>query len=250
MSGHSKWATTKRHKAAVDAKRGKLFSILSKELTIAARASGGDQEFNPRLRTIVQKAKAANMPADNVKKAIQKGTGEIPGIIIEELMYEGYAPCGVGVIVEVTTDNKNRTVSEVRSIFTKCGGNLASPGALAFNFQRMGQFIVPADNVTEDKLMDIAINAGAEDVKKEEDFFEILCPVSEYDKLSQALIEENIAVESSELAYIPNNYIQIPDVDIAKKIVKLLDKLDELEDVRMVFSNHDFPNEVSNQLED
>jgi YebC/PmpR family DNA-binding regulatory protein len=171
MSGHSKWATTKRHKAAVDAKRGKMFSILSKELTIAARAGGGDPEFNPTLRTVIQKAKDANMPADNVKKAIQKGTGEIPGIIIEELIYEGYAHGVVGVMVEVTTDNKNRTVSEVRSVFTKCGGNLASPGALAFNFQRMGQFIIAASSITEDKLMDIAINAGAEDVKKEDEFF-------------------------------------------------------------------------------
>ncbi|MDR2735351.1 MAG: YebC/PmpR family DNA-binding transcriptional regulator [Puniceicoccales bacterium] len=250
MSGHSKWATTKRHKAAVDAKRGKLFSILSKELTIAARAGGGDSEFNPRLRTVIQKAKAANMPADNVKKAIQKGTGEIPGVIIEELMYEGYAYGGIGVIVEVTTDNKNRTVSEVRSVFTKCGGNLASPGALAFNFQRMGQFIVPANDITEDKLMDIVVNAGAEDVKKEEDIFEVLCQVSEYDKLSQALVEANVAVEASELAYIPNNYVQITDIETAKKIVKLLDKLDELDDVKMVFSNHDFPDEISDQLDD
>jgi YebC/PmpR family DNA-binding regulatory protein len=165
MSGHSKWATTKRHKAAVDAKRGKLFSILSKEIALAVRSGGKDPEFNPRLRTVIFKAKTANMPADNIKKAIQKGTGEIPGVVIEELLYEGYAPGGIGVIVEATTDNKNRTTSEVRSVFTKWGGNLAGAGALAFYFQRLGQFLVDKGKVSEDFLIEVALSAGAEDVK-------------------------------------------------------------------------------------
>ena len=143
MSGHSKWATTKRHKAAVDAKRGKIFSTLSKDISIAARDGGGDPNSNARLRVVIQKAKEVNMPSDNIKKAIQKGTGELPGLSIEEITYEGYLTAGVGVIIEVTTDNKNRAASDVRSTLTKCGGNLAEPGALMFNFQRMGQFFIP-----------------------------------------------------------------------------------------------------------
>ena len=160
MSGHSKWATTKRHKAAVDIKRGKIFSVISKELTLAARAGGGNPEFNARLRTTISKAKNANMPADNIDRAIKKGTGELPGVQYDELTYEGYAPGGVGIIVEVTTDNKNRSASEVRSTITKAGGNLAGPGALAFNFQRQGQFLVAGEKTTEDDLMMAVLDAG------------------------------------------------------------------------------------------
>ncbi|MDR3317501.1 MAG: YebC/PmpR family DNA-binding transcriptional regulator [Puniceicoccales bacterium] len=249
MSGHSKWATTKRHKAAVDAKRGKMFSILSKEITIAVRDSGKDPEFNPRLRTVIQKAKAANMPADNVKKAIQKGTGEIPGIIIEEMIYEGYGPSGVGVIVEVTTDNKNRTVSEVRSTFTKCGGNLAGSGALAFNFQRKGQFIIDRNKITEDKLMEIVLESGAEDIKIEEEYFEVLCAVADYDTIAQALEKAGIEADSSELAYIPNNTIVIEDEDTARKVLRMVERLEDLEDVKNVFANYDISDELMKKVE-
>ena len=248
MSGHSKWATTKRHKAAVDAKRGKIFSILSKEITIAVRDGGKDPEFNPRLRTVIQKAKAANMPADNVKKAIQKGTGEIPGVTIEELIYEGYGPAGVGFIVEVTTDNKNRTVSEVRSTFGKCGGNMAGAGALAFNFQRKGQFMISREHVTEDKLMEVILECGAEDVKTEEEYFEVLCAVSDYDTVAQALEQAGIVADSSELAYIPNNYIEISDEDTARKVLKMFERLDDLEDVKNVFANYDIPDELEEKI--
>ncbi|OHE72656.1 MAG: transcriptional regulator, partial [Verrucomicrobia bacterium GWC2_42_7] len=165
MSGHSKWATTKRHKAAVDAKRGKIFSILSKEITIASKSGGGDVNFNPRLRTVINKAKLVNMPAENITKAIKKGTGELPGIVIEEITYEGYGPSGIGIIVEVTTDNKNRSVAEVRSAFTKHGGNLAVSGALAFSFQHKGQFLISSEKIGEDALLGIVLDAGAEDVK-------------------------------------------------------------------------------------
>ncbi|UPA28307.1 MAG: YebC/PmpR family DNA-binding transcriptional regulator [Verrucomicrobiota bacterium] len=248
MSGHSKWATTKRHKAAVDSKRGKLFSILSKEIAIAVRDGGKDPEFNPRLRTVIQKAKAANMPAENVKKAIQKGTGEIPGVVIEELIYEGYGPAGVGMIVEVTTDNKNRTVSDVRSTFSKCGGNMAGAGALAFSFQRKGQFIIGHDKVAEDKLMEIALEAGAEDVKTEDDCYEVLCAVADFDTVARALEEAGIEVESLELAYIPNNTIMIEDLDIAKKVLRMVERLEDLDDVKNVFANYEIAEALMDQL--
>lgn len=239
MSGHSKWATTKRHKAAVDAKRGKLFSMLSKELTIAAREGGGDPGFNPRLRTCIQKAKGANMPADNIDKAIKKGTGELPGVVYEELVYEGYGPGGVGLIVEVTTDNKNRSASEVRSTFTKAGGNLAGAGALAFNFQRKGQFLIAGDKVTEDKLMEIALEAGADDVVNEGDHFEVTCEISDYDALASALESAGIHPDSSELAYIPNTPVAVNDPDMAKQVLRLTESLEDLDDVKAVWANYE-----------
>lgn len=239
MSGHSKWATTKRHKAAIDAKRGKIFSSLSKDLTLAAKSGGGDPLMNPRLRTLIAKAKAANMPADNVDKAIKKGTGELPGVSYEEIVYEGYAVGGVGFIVEVTTDNKNRSVAEVRSTFTKSGGNLATPGALMFNFTKKGQFIVGADKTTEDALMEIALDAGAEDIINNEDHFEILSPISEYDAVSAALEKAGITPDDSNLAWIPNNLVPVTDPETVKKILKLEDALDDLEDVQNVYGNYD-----------
>ena len=239
MAGHSKWATTKRHKAAVDAKRGKIFSVISKELTLAARAGGGDPDMNPRLRTLVQKAKAANMPADNVDRAIKKGTGEIEGVIIEELTYEGYAPGGVGLIVEVTTDNKNRSASEVRSSFSKHGGNLAGAGALQFNFQRKGQFLVAKGAAEEEQLMEIALEAGAEDIKVESEFYEILTELTEFDSMAKALADNGIEPESGELAYLPLNPVPVTDADTAKKVLKLIDILEDLEDVKAVHSNYD-----------
>jgi YebC/PmpR family DNA-binding regulatory protein len=249
MSGQSKWATTKRHKAAVDAKRGKMFSILSKEITIAVRDGGKDPEFNPRLRTIIQKAKAANMPADNVKKAIQKGTGEIPGVSIEELIYEGYGPGGIGMIVEVTTDNKNRTVSEVRSTFGKCGGNLAGAGALAFSFQRKGQFIIDRTKIAEEKLMEIVLEAGAEDVKVDDECYEVLSAVADYDAVAHALETAGIEVASSELAYIPNNTISIDDEETAKKILRMEERLEDLEDVKNVFANYEISDELLEKID-
>jgi YebC/PmpR family DNA-binding regulatory protein len=239
MSGHSKWATTKRHKAAVDAKRGKIFSVISKELIMAARAGGGDADMNPRLRTILQKAKAANMPNDNVQRAIKKGTGELPGIVIEEVIYEGYASGGVALIIEVATDNTNRSVGEVRSTLTKNGGNLGSPGSVAFNFTRMGQFMIAGEKTDEEALMDIALEAGAEDILSEEDHFEVRCPVSEYEKVSRALEDAGIEPDSSELAYIPENLVPVTEVDDAKSILRVIDILDDLEDVQNVYANYD-----------
>ena len=239
MSGHSKWATTKRHKAAVDAKRGKIFSSLSKDLTLAAKDGGGDPTTNARLRMLLQKAKAANMPADNVDRAIKKGTGELPGVVYEQLIYEGYGPGGIGIIVEVTTDNKNRAASDVRSTFTKNGGNLATPGALQFNFTKQGQFIISTEKTTEDALMDVVLDAGAEDIRNNGDFFEVLCPVPAFNAVGEALEKAGIETEDSDIAWIPNSETVITDPELAKKIVKLTDALDDLEDVQNVYSNED-----------
>ncbi len=246
MAGHSKWATTKRHKAAVDAKRGKLFSMIGKELTIAARDGGGDPEFNPRLRTCILKAKQANMPADNIDRAIKKGTGELAGATIEELTYEGYAPGGVGLIVEVTTDNKNRSAAEVRSSFTKYGGKLADPGALAFNFQRMGQFLISAEKTDEDSLMEIAIEAGAEDVINNEDHFEVHCSVPEFHSVSQALSEKEIQPESAELVYLPSNLVPVTESKVVSQVLKLVEVLDDLDDVKAVHANYDISDSLLN----
>jgi YebC/PmpR family DNA-binding regulatory protein len=239
MSGHSKWATTKRHKAAVDAKRGKIFSVISKELMLTARDGGGDAEFNPRLRTLILKAKQSNMPAENVERAIKKGTGELEGTIIEELLYEGYAPGGVGLIIEVTTDNKNRSASEVRSTLGKGGGNLAGAGALSYNFKRKGQFLIAKDKVDEDTLTELALENDANDVVAEEEHFEVLSEVSVFDKLTQALNAAEIEADAAELVYLPENLVAVSDENIARQVLRLIDNLDELEDVKAVHSNYD-----------
>ena len=244
MSGHSKWATTKRRKAAVDAKRGKIFSMLSKELTIAARDGGGDLEFNPRLRTTVEKAKMMNMPAENIERAIKKGTGELPGQVIEELTYEGYAPGGVGVIVEVTTDNKNRSASLIRSTFTKHGGNLAGSGALAFNFQRKGQFLIGTEKVEEDVLLEIALEGGAEDVINNKDHYEVLCEVGDFYALSQVFLDKNIQAESAELVYIPNSTVTVTEKELARKVLRFVEVLEDLEEVKSVHANFEIDEQI------
>ncbi|MBC60969.1 MAG: YebC/PmpR family DNA-binding transcriptional regulator [Opitutales bacterium] len=248
MSGHSKWATTKRHKAAVDAKRGKIFSVISKELTLAARDGGKDPEFNPRLRTLITKAKQANMPADNIDRAIKKGTGELAGVTIEELLYEGYGPGGVGLIVEVTTDNKNRSASEVRSTFSKGGGNLAGAGALAFNFKRKGQILLSREKIDEDSLTELALENDAEDIVTEKEHYEIICETSQYDRLAEAFEKAGIETDSSELAYLPNNLVPISDEDTARKIFKLIETLEDLEDVKAVHGNYDMDEALLEEL--
>ena len=248
MSGHSKWATTKRHKAAVDAKRGKIFSVISKELTLAARDGGKDPEFNPRLRTLITKAKQANMPADNIDRAIKKGTGELAGVTIEELLYEGYGPGGVGLIVEVTTDNKNRSASEVRSTFSKGGGNLAGAGALAFNFKRKGQILLSREKIDEDSLTELALENDAEDIVTEKEHYEIICETSQYDRLAEAFEKAGIETDSSELAYLPNNLVPISDEDTARKIFKLIETLEDLEDVKAVHGNYDMDKALLEEL--
>ncbi|MBN12748.1 MAG: YebC/PmpR family DNA-binding transcriptional regulator [Opitutaceae bacterium] len=237
MSGHSKWSTIKRKKGAADAKRGQIFSRLSKEITLAAKNGGGDPDMNPKLRTVLLKARAENMPVENTERAIKKGTGELPGVVYEEFVYEGYAPHGVAVIIEVTTDNKNRAASNVRSTFSKNGGNLAGAGAVAFMFQRTGQFIISKDRADEETLMDIVLEAGAEDLKVEEEYFEVLAPLTEFDNVSQALSQAGIEPDNAELAYLPENLTPISSAEDAKQVLRIIDALDDLDDVQNVFHN-------------
>ena len=237
MSGHSKWHTTKRHKAVIDAKRGKIFSVLAKEITLAARAGGGNPESNARLRTLIDKARAANMPGDNIKRAVQKGTGEIPGVTYEEIVYEGYAPGGVGLIVEVTTDNKNRAAAEVRQAFNDNGGNMAQTGAVSHSFQKKGQFLIGSSQVGEDALMELALEAGAEDIVNNGDHFEVLSPITAFDAISKALQEKGIKPESAELAYISSIPVPVSDAAAAKQVFELIDALEALDDVKAVHGN-------------
>jgi YebC/PmpR family DNA-binding regulatory protein len=239
MSGHSKWHTTKRHKAVIDARRGKVFSVLSKEISLAAKAGGGVPESNARLRTVLDKARAANMPTDNIKRAIQKGTGELPGAVYEEFAYEGYAPGGVGLVVEVTTDNRNRAAGEVRHTFNDNGGNMAQAGAVTHGFQRKGQVLIGSAAIGEDALMELALAAGAEDIINHGDHYEVLCPVSEYYALAKALEDKGIKPESSELAYVPNLLVPVTDAATAKAILALIDALEALDDVKAVHGNHE-----------
>ena len=239
MSGHSKWSTIKRKKGAADAKRGQIFSRLSKEITLAAKNGGGDPDMNPKLRTVLLKARAENMPVENTERAIKKGTGELPGVVYEEFVYEGYAPHGVAVIIEVTTDNKNRAASDVRSTFSKNGGNLAGAGAVAFMFQRTGQFIISKDKADEETLMDIVLEAGAEDLKVEEEYFEVLATLTEFDHVSQALSQTGIEPDNAELAYLPENLTPISSAEDAKQVLRIIDVLDDLDDVQNVFHNAD-----------
>jgi YebC/PmpR family DNA-binding regulatory protein len=245
MSGHSKWATTKRHKAAIDSKRGKIFSALSKDITLAAKASGGDPASNARLRTLIEKAKAANMPNDNVDRAIKKGTGEIPGVVYEEMTYEGFAHGGVGFIIQATTDNKQRAVAEVRAVLTKHGGNLATAGALAFTFHHCGQFLISAEKTTEEKLMEVVLDAGAEDIKSHGDHFEVICPISAYDTVSAALSKAKITADSSEIAYLPVTTAPVKDADTAKKVLNLIEQLEAIDDVKNVFTNAEIDENVA-----
>ncbi|MDP0500343.1 MAG: YebC/PmpR family DNA-binding transcriptional regulator [Verrucomicrobiota bacterium JB022] len=244
MAGHSKWANTKRHKAAVDAKRGKIFSAIAKEITMSARAGGGDINFNPRLRQVINKAKASNMPADNIDRAVKKGTGELPGVEYLEILYEGFGPGGIGIIVEATTDNKNRAASEVRATFTKHGGSLGGPGSTAAFFSRMGQFLISADKTSEEQLMEVALEAGAEDIIDNEDHFEVRCPVTEFMNVSGALEAAKIEAESAELVYIPLNLVPVTDKDTAAKVLRLIDALDMLDDVQNVYDNSEIAPEL------
>ncbi|MDR1011315.1 MAG: YebC/PmpR family DNA-binding transcriptional regulator [Opitutaceae bacterium] len=238
MAGHSKWAKLKHFKGAVDAKRGKIFSRISRDLTLAAKAGGGDASANPRLRTLLIKARDANMPNDNIDRAIKKGTGELPGVSYEDATYEGYGPGGVAFIVKVTTDNKNRAASGVRSVFTRFGGNLAGAGAVAFNFAHASQFLIAKDKTGEEKLMDIVLEAGADDVITTDEGYEVRGPIVTFDKISQALEQAGIKPDSAEIAYIPNNTVAI-DAAAGESLQKLHDALDDLDDVQSVFSNEE-----------
>jgi YebC/PmpR family DNA-binding regulatory protein len=239
MSGHSKWSTIKHKKAALDAKRGKVFTRVIKELTVAARVGGGDPDGNPRLRTAIAEAKAANMPADNIKRAIMKGTGELPGVTYEDVVYEGYGPGGVAVYVEVLTDNKMRTTPEIRHLFTKHGGDLGQPNSVSWMFEKKGQISVPTSAVTEDRLMEIVLDAGADDLQAEDDAFEVTCAASVFGQVQDALEREKIVPSQAKLAMLPTTVVEL-DAKKAAQCLKLLELIEDHDDVQNVYANLSF----------
>jgi YebC/PmpR family DNA-binding regulatory protein len=237
MSGHSKWHTIKHKKGALDAKRGKVFTKLIREMTIAARIGGGDPNANPRLRTAVDKAKAVNMPADNIKRAIQKGTGELEGSTYEELVLEGYGPGGVAVLVEGSTDNRNRTVSEIRHIFTKNGGNLGG-GSVAYLFKSKGYIAISTAKTTEDRLMEIALEAGAEDIKTAGEVFEVYTTQHDYEAVVKAIKDAGIEPDSAEVGKYADNHVPLEGAK-AQQMLKLMEALEDHDDVQNVWANFD-----------
>jgi YebC/PmpR family DNA-binding regulatory protein len=239
MSGHSKWHTIKHKKGALDAKRGKLFTKLIKEITVAARSGGsGDINTNARLRKAVNDAKAGNMPNDTIDRAIKRGTGELEGVNYEEITYEGYGPAGVAVLLEVMTDNRNRTVSEIRHLFSKNGGNLGESGSVAWMFHKKGSILVDRNAKSEDELMEVALNAGAEDMKSDEDSYEIITAPEDFDAVLEAVKAAGVEPISAEVSMLPQNYIRIEGKD-ASQMLKLYEALDDHDDVQKVFANFD-----------
>ncbi len=238
MSGHSKWATIKHKKGALDAKRGKIFTRLIKEITIAARSGGGDPDGNPRLRSAIAAAKAENMPADNIKRAVQRGTGEIPGLQYEEISFEGYGPGGVAIIVDCTTDNRNRAVSEIRHAFSKNGGNLGEPNSVRFMFSKKGVIAVSKDAADEDKLMGIVLEAGGDDLNDEGDTWEIITEPNAYEAVAQAVRDAGIETVMSEVTMVANTYTKLEGAPAAQ-CIRLLEALEDHDDVQNVYSNFD-----------
>ena len=247
MSGHSKWATIKHKKGALDAKRGQLFTKLIKEISILAK-NGGNPDTNPQLRTAIQKAKDSNMPTDNIERAIKKGTGELPGVVYEEATYEGYGPGGIAILVEVVTDNKNRASSEIRSIFSKNGGNMAGAGAVSWIFEKKGYFVVSKKALDEDKLMGIVLEAGAEDLVTEDENYEVKSSPADFEKVKKALDANKVKIKSAEITMVPKNTIVAVGED-AKKVLSLVDALEEHEDVQNVYANFDIPDDILKSLE-
>jgi len=237
MSGHSKWATIKRKKAVLDSKRGKIFTKLIKEITIAARG-GGDVNGNPRLRLAVDNAKAQNMPLDNIERAIKKATGELEGVTYHELTYEGYGPAGVAVLVEVATDNKNRTVAEVRHLFSKNGGSMSETGSVAWMFDRKGIITLPVEGKKEDDVMEIVLEAGGDDLTTEEDFFEVQTTVESFETVRRTLVDKKFTIENASLQWIAKNLIEVKGED-AEKVFKMIEALEDIDDVQNVYSNAD-----------
>ncbi len=239
MAGHNKWSKVKRAKAVTDARKGKVFSRLSREITLAAKSGGGEPEGNARLRTLLLKAREANMPVENVTRAIKKGTGELPGVTFEEITYEGYGPGGVAFVVQVTTDNKNRAAADVRRIFHDHGGNLAGAGAVMFQFTHVAQFLLARDATSEDALLELALTAGADDVITTDDGFEIRGNIHAFDKIAHALEEKHLRPLSAELAYVAVSTVPVSSAAVAEKITAMHDALEELDDVQQAFSNEE-----------
>lgn len=248
MSGHSKWSTIKRKKGANDAKRGKIFTRLIKEITVAARSGGGDPEGNPRLRSAIISAKAENMPKDNISRAIKKGTGEIAGEVYDEILYEGYGPGGVAVLVECMTDNRNRTVADVRHYFTKSNGNLGESGCVAWMFEKKGLILVDKETTSEEELMDQALEAGAEDIVEEDSEFQVFTAPKELDDVRDALAEGGVIFLEASVSMIPKNTVDVTEEKVGRALLKLLENLEDHEDVQNVHANFDIDDELMEQL--
>jgi YebC/PmpR family DNA-binding regulatory protein len=245
MSGHNKWSTIKHKKAATDAKRGKIYTRIVKEIILAAK-SGGEQETNPRLRTAINTAKAANMPRENIERAIKRGTGEIEGASYEEITYEGYGHNGVGIVVDVLTDNKNRSVAEIRHAFSKHGGTMAEAGAVSWNFEQKGYFNVSAEGIDEDEVMMAALEAGAEDIQKSDDVYEVYTSPTEFHSVLSNMEKAGYKIENAELTKIPKTTVNADEV--AEKLMKLIDIIEDLDDVQKVYANFEFSDEVMARL--
>ena len=247
MSGHSKWSTIKRKKGAKDAERGRVFTRLIKEITVAARHGGGDENANPRLRSAVQAAKAANMPSKNVENAIKKGTGELPGVTYDEVAYEGYGPGGVALYIETLTDNRNRTVAEIRHMLTKHGGSLGENGSVSWMFDKKGVVSIPAGNTTEDDLMMIVLDAGADDIEQDDESFHVKSEPAKLEAVKAALEENGIEYDSAGLALVPQNIIEVEGKQ-AEQLLKLMDALEDQDDVQNLYSNFDIADSVIEAL--
>ncbi|MBW1866675.1 MAG: YebC/PmpR family DNA-binding transcriptional regulator [Deltaproteobacteria bacterium] len=245
MSGHNKWSTIKYKKGAADARRGKIFTKLIKEITIASRSGGGDPAANPRLRTAIATAKSENMPKDNIERAIKKGTGELEGVTYEETTYEGYGPGGAAVFLESVTDNKNRAVADIRHIFSKAGGNLGSNGCVAYMFDKKGYFAIPGASTDEDTIMEHALEGGAEDVRLDGDIFEVITAPEDFEAVKSALDDADIAYENAEVTMLPQNTTELKGKE-AEQMIRLMDNLEDCDDVQKVYTNADIPDEMVN----
>ena len=249
MGGHSHWAGIKHKKGLLDAKRGKIFTKIIREITIAAKMGGADLSSNPRLRKSVEDAKAANMPADNVKRAIMKGTGQLPGVMYEEITYEGYGPGSVAVIVECTTDSKNRTFAEIRKKFSDKGGSIGTTGCVSYMFAKKGVILVDKAAISEEDLMNLALEAGAEDIKTQAEGYEIITPLETFDAVKSAIEGKGITPVSAELTMIPSNEVEIKEAETAAKILAMIDSLEEHDDVKDVYSNHSIADDIMAKIE-
>ena len=243
MSGHSKWSTIKHKKAATDSKRGRIFTKLIKEITVAARMGGGDANANPRLRLALINARNENMPKDNIERAIKKGTGDLEGVSYDEILYEGYGPNGAAVMIESLTDNKNRTVAEIRHCFTKCGGNLGASGCVAYLFDKKGRLVVEKSAAEEDRLMEIALEAGAEDVRDDGDNWEVICEPADFEALRQAVETAGIPMIEAEVTMLPSTYSELKGKE-AEQMIRLMDMLEDHDDVQQVYTNADIPEDM------
>lgn len=249
MSGHSKWANIKHRKGKQDAKRGKVFTRIAKEITIAAREGGGDVDSNPRLRLAVQSARAVNMPADNITRAIKKGTGELEGASYEEINYEGYLPCGVAAILECITDNRNRTFPEIRTVFNKINGNLGEPNSVAWNFKRNGVFTIKNNGKSEDDLLEVVLESGAEDLEYGDEESRIICAMESFNLLNIFLNENKYEITEGKLEYLPQNMVEINDINDARKVLRAIEMIEDHDDVQNCYANFDISEEIMAQLE-